>query len=186
MRRYYKNDIFKLAKTKDSFKPITIHILIKNEEVIFVGHGVCSHIDFDRYFSIPCKDESEALKLEEYYIKTLKPALNKIEQEILGAWKPGTLLIGGTSDPINNEADDYKNIFLEAVQEKEECRPLIRTPVALAIPRNSYEKKYTNGRFIWLFNIDGVLYEGEYSDSESYTLNGRIYKPRQTKGFIEV
>lgn len=186
MRQYYKNDILRLARTKDSFKPIDVHFLIKNEEIIFVGHKMYGHIVFHKYFSIPCKNEEEALKLEEHYIKTLKPALNRIEQDILGVWKPGTLLVGGTSDIVNNEAIDYKEMFLEAAREKEECKPLIRTPVALTIPRNSYEKKYTNGRFIWLFNIDGVLYEGEYADSETYSLNGKIYKPRQTKGFIEV
>lgn len=55
---------------------------------------------------------------------------------------------------------------------------MIRKRINIGIPLNSYEKKYTNGRFVWLFNVDGVLYEGEYADSESYSLNGKIYKPR--------
>ena len=161
MRPYYKSDILKMAREKDSFKPIVVHFLIKEEKIVFVGRDEYEKIDFDKYFSIPCKNEEEALALEARYTKSSKSNPNKKKK---------------------NEA------VIESLPEPmpEQHKPLTVTPIVFNIPLNSYEKKYSNGRFVWVFNVDGVLYEGEYDDNKSYSLNGKIFKPRQTKGFIEV
>jgi len=175
MRQYYKSDIIKLAKPIENLNCFVVYFLLKEEEIVYVGQSKCLSVrlrnhakdkDFNKYFSIPCNDEKDALQLEEHYIKTLNPVFNRVHNSLYAKRMPFVKV------PAENITEPKKGILL------------VKSSLVVKVPIDSYERKYINKRFIWVFNIEGCLYQADFVDGESYLLNDRVFKPKQIKGSI--
>lgn len=202
MRKYYKSDIIKNAKSFEIYQQFCIYFLLYNDEIVYVGYSkrVLSRLSFhvsdkhfNRVFVINQPDEKTALREEAKYIQEFNPVYNRINtshknkyMDVIDLFeKANNLEQKSTIKNKKNRFNSNEKIIsnneslngaqvIEQVRDVEKNNCLIESKLKFNLINGMFIKKEINGIVKYVVKLKDKIYESN-ADSGLIIHDGKEY-----------
>jgi len=176
MRKYYRNDIIKLAKPLELVKEFVVYFLLQDEEIVYVGQSgglgqrIQMHLSdkiFNRFFYFCVTTREEAIILEKEYIEDFCPKYNIVNNHLLEAHK---------QDRKDEKRKEELGLKLSKLR-WEKVGQLMLYAKAVNLPKGVFCKRKVDNQMCYVFNFVEGAYYAKALNKEYYMLNNVVYKP---------